>query len=181
MAKKEEESVVDIRKEIFKSPSEVVAVIKDQNPDTEFTRVVQTYVSENDQLDLELTKEGKTFFTGKVLWIGNRNDGGRGVEICAKPEKKDFKTIIPTQDTSKEIMLDSHKKDKSTIRIETMTRVRCAVCGKGIEIFDESSSCPVCSAKAHTAHLQEWVRMKNSCPVCKKALLVDDGGNIAVA
>ncbi|MHA1731354.1 MAG: hypothetical protein ACTSU5_05390 [Promethearchaeota archaeon] len=181
MAKKETEMVVDILKETLKSPPEVIAVLKDQNPDLDFTKVVQTYVSENDMLDLELAREGKTFYSGKVLWIGNRSDGGRGVEICVKPEKKDFRTIIPTADTAKEVLLDSRKKTKSTIRIETMTPIRCAVCGKGIEIFDEVSACPICSAKAHTNHLVEWVKMKNSCPFCKKPLQVDDAGRIIAA
>ncbi|MCP4761249.1 MAG: hypothetical protein GY870_05675, partial [archaeon] len=36
--------------------------------------------------------------------------------------------------------------------------------------------CPICEAKAHSEHLKEWVKMKNSCPVCKKPLTLNRNG-----
>lgn len=180
MAKKEEkESVIDVRKELLKSPGEIVVVLQGPDVDLEFTKVVQTYVSEDGDLSLELEKDGKTFFSGEVIWIGNRRDGGMGVEICVKVDKG-TRTIIPTPDTTKEAHLDLRKKNP-TIHIKTLSRVRCAVCGKGLEIFDETSSCPICAAKAHTEHMVGWIQKENGCPVCKKALQVGPNNEVYVA
>jgi rubredoxin len=72
-----------------------------------------------------------------------------------------------------------NKKDE-TIRIFTASKTKCAVCGKSIEIFDEVIGCPLCDIKAHKDHLIDWVRMKHSCPVCKKSLDVSSTGVIFI-
>ncbi len=51
---------------------------------------------------------------------------------------------------------------------------------KNIEIFDEVTGCPICEAKAHKDHLTDWVRMKHTCPVCKKSLNVSSTGVIFI-
>ena len=67
---------------------------------------------------------------------------------------------------------------KETIKISTASKSKCSVCGKPIEIFDEVAGCPICEAKAHREHIVDWVRMKHSCPICKKALNVTATGAI---
>lgn len=181
MGKKDKETTVDVRRELLKSPPEIVAVLKDQADDLEFTKVVQTFVSENDHLQLELTKEGKSFFSGIVLWIGNRQDGNLGTEICVKDDDGETKTIVPTTATTQEIILNLKKKNKPLLSIATISRERCAVCGKGIEIFDESTVCPICGARAHTNHMYEWIKKKNSCPMCNKPLKITGTGEVVIA
>ena len=46
------------------------------------------------------------------------------------------------------------------------------------DVFDEVTGCPICEAKAHKEHLTDWVKMKHTCPVCKKALNVSSSGVI---
>jgi endogenous inhibitor of DNA gyrase (YacG/DUF329 family) len=133
---------------------------------------------ETNELALTLMREGKPFFTGDVIWIGNRKDGQDGVEICVDTGKE-MKTVIPSRDNAKSIVL-MPKKGKQSIIIEALSQVRCAVCGKSIEIFDEVGVCPQCDSQSHLAHLQEWVRMKNSCPTCKTELVVVKDGTVSV-
>ncbi len=84
---------------------------------------------------------------------------------------------IASRRKSEKIILDVKKE---TIRILTASKSKCAVCGKNIEIFDEVTGCPICSAKAHKEHLTDWVRMKHSCPICKKSLNVSSTGQIFI-
>ena len=81
-----------------------------------------------------------------------------------------MKQIIPNNDNTMDALLDVNK---FVLKIHTMSRLRCAVCGKPIEIFDSELQCPICEAKAHSDHFKDWIRMKSSCPVCKKALILN--------
>ncbi len=178
MSKKVKSEVINIQKAVLTSPNETIALLKEKVDSLPTTKVCQTFVMENDELALALTHEGKIFFTGNIIWIGNRRDGQDGVELCVDTGKE-MKTVIPSRDNAKSIML-TPRKGKPTITIETTSQVRCAVCGKAIEIFDEVGVCPQCDNQSHLGHLQEWVRMKNSCPYCKTELVVLKDGTISV-
>ena len=105
-----------------------------------------------------------------MVWIGNKQDNTEGVVVCYQADRKDMKQIIPNNDNTMDALLDVNK---FVLKIHTMSRLRCAVCGKPIEIFDSELQCPICEAKAHSDHFKDWIRMKSSCPVCKKALILN--------
>lgn len=52
--------------------------------------------------------------------------------------------------------------------------VLCSVCKLPISYGADWVECPHCTHKAHKEHLQEWVKVKGTCPICKQKLLVDD-------
>ncbi|OLS13845.1 MAG: hypothetical protein RBG13Loki_2522 [Promethearchaeota archaeon CR_4] len=178
LSKKVKSELINIQKAVLTSPNETVTILKENVDPLPTTKVCQTFVMENNELALVLTHEGKVFFSGNIIWVGNRKDGQDGVEICVDTGKE-MKTVIPSRDNAKLITLNP-RKGKPTITIETMSQVRCTVCGKPIEIFDEVGVCPQCDNQSHLAHLQEWVRMKNSCPYCKTELSVLKDGIISV-
>lgn len=166
---------VDITNEVFKEPIEVIKQLSD-NLDLKYTKVIQTYVMEDRRLSLSLENQGSSYFKGKVVWIGNKKDDTDGSVFCVDT-KDEVKQINPTAENTEKVILDIKKE---FIRVETASKTKCSVCGKNIEIFDEVAGCPICEAKAHKDHLIDWVRMKHSCPVCKKSLNVSSTGVIFI-
>lgn len=120
--------------------------------------------------------EGSSYFKGKVVWIGNKKDDTEGSIFCVDT-RDELKQISPTAENTETVVLDV-KKD--LIKVATASKTKCSVCGKNIEIFDEVTGCPICEAKAHKDHLTDWVRMKHTCPVCKKSLNVSSTGVIFI-
>ncbi|MHA1338642.1 MAG: hypothetical protein ACTSRZ_00135 [Promethearchaeota archaeon] len=173
MAKKTKVGDISIREPLLKSPKELISAITSNFQGLRFTKVLSTYVMESKNLEVQLLREGKVFMEGDLIWLGNRTDNKDGVVLCIQQDKKSMKQIIPTEDNTQEAIFDSNK---GIIKISTVSRIRCAVCGKAIEIFDEESSCPICEAKAHSEHLRDWIRMRGTCPVCKKGLTLDRNG-----
>ena len=112
---------------------------------------------------------------GNLIWFGNKPDHTEGTVFCFQSDKDGMQQVLPTADNTQEITLDVAK---NVIKISTLSRIKCAVCGKFIEIFDTELKCPICEAKAHKEHLTDWVRMKHTCPVCKKHLNVSSTGVI---
>ncbi len=47
----------------------------------------------------------------------------------------------------------------------------CMVCKLYLNETDEILQCPVCESLYHKDHLLDWIRTKNSCPVCAQQLL----------
>ncbi|MFX1345359.1 MAG: hypothetical protein ACFFBC_10000 [Promethearchaeota archaeon] len=166
---------VDITNEVFKEPKEIISQLSDIM-DLKYTKVIQTYVMEDRRLNLTLEHEGSSYFKGKVVWIGNKKDDTEGSVFCVET-KDELKQINPTAENTEEVILDV-KKD--LIKVSTASKTKCSVCGKNIEIFDEVTGCPICEAKAHKDHLTDWVRMKHTCPVCKKTLNVSSTGVIFI-
>ncbi len=164
---------LDITNEVFKEPIEVVKQLS-SNLDLKYTKVIQTYVMEDRRLNLTLEREGSSYFKGKVVWIGNKKDDTEGSIFCVDT-KDELKQINPTAENTEKVTLDIKKE---LIKISTASKTKCSVCGKNIEIFDELTGCPICEAKAHKDHLIDWVRMKHTCPVCKKSLNVSSSGVI---
>ena len=173
MAKKQNQTMVNIKPLVFKGPKYLVQGLSQAVEDIKFTKVIQTYVMENANLKLAVGKDGKTIYSGTVRWIGNRTDGTRGTVLCVQ-KGDDLQLIIPTEDTAQDIGID---RAKSTIKINSKESLKCSVCGKGIGIFDEISTCPLCNSKAHSDHLLEWISMRHSCPICKKGLELDEDKN----
>jgi len=168
---------VDITEQVFKEPIEVMKQItKNLVPAPKYTKVIQTFVMEERRLDLSLEKNNSSYFKGKIVWIGNRKDDTEGTIFCVDT-KSELKQISPTSENTEKAIIDI-KRD--LIRISTSSKSRCAVCGKDIEIFDEVSGCPLCDAKGHRDHMVDWIRMKHSCPVCKKSLNVSSKGVIFI-
>ncbi|MHA2038348.1 MAG: hypothetical protein ACW972_09125 [Promethearchaeota archaeon] len=166
---------LEITNEVFKEPKEVIDQLA-SNMDLKYTKVIQTYVMEDRRLNLTLEHEGSSYFKGKVVWIGNKKDDTEGSIFCVDT-KDELKQINPTAENTERVILDV-KKD--LIKISTASKTKCSVCGKSIEIFDEVTGCPICEAKAHKDHLTDWVRMKQTCPVCKKSLNVSSTGVIFI-
>ena len=164
---------VNITEEVFKEPIEVVKQLS-TSLNLKYTKVIQTYVMEERRLNLTLENQGSTYLKGKVVWIGNKKDDTGGSIFCVDT-KEELKQINPTAENTDNITLDIKKE---LIKISTVSKTKCSVCGKNIEIFDEVTGCPICEAKAHKEHLTDWVRMKHTCPVCKKALNVSSTGVI---
>ncbi|MFX0000879.1 MAG: hypothetical protein ACFE9Q_11690 [Candidatus Hodarchaeota archaeon] len=166
---------VDITNEVFKEPIEVIKQLS-ANLDLKYTKVIQTYVMEDRKLNLSLEDQGSSYFKGKVVWIGNKKDDTEGSVFCVDT-RDELKQITPTAENTENVTLDI-KKD--LIKVSTASKTKCSVCGKNIEIFDEVTGCPICEAKAHKEHLTDWVRMKHTCPVCKKSLNVSSTGVIFI-
>jgi hypothetical protein len=166
---------VEITDEVFKEPKEVINKLSSAM-DLKYTKVIQTYVMEDRRLNLALEHEGSSYFKGKVVWIGNKKDDTEGSIFCVDT-RDELKQISPTAENTETVVLDV-KKD--LIRVATASKTKCSVCSKNIEIFDEVTGCPICEAKAHKDHLTDWVRMKHTCPVCKKSLNVSSTGVIFI-
>ena len=165
--------MINLKPLVFKGSNDVIQAIGRTMPGLQVTKVIQTFVLENNLLHMNIGKDGKSIFAGIVKWIGNRTDGTHGTVFCVQKSVKDqsdLRIINPTEDTAQGIGFDP---EKGTIRINSKESVKCSVCGKGISIFDEVLACPLCNSKAHSEHLVEWINMRHSCPICKKALTLD--------
>ncbi|MFX1476162.1 MAG: hypothetical protein ACFFCO_11885 [Promethearchaeota archaeon] len=54
------------------------------------------------------------------------------------------------------------------------TQRRCIVCHQFIGQEELYSRCPRCEQLAHRSHLLEWIRVKGTCPYCKRRLRARD-------
>jgi len=167
---------VNITEQVFREPIEVIKQLTANVDGLKYTKVIQTFVMENRKLDLSLEKQGSSYFKGKIVWIGNKKDDSEGTVFCVD-KGNELKQISPTPENTESVVLDIKRQ---AIRVATASKSRCAVCGKNIEIFDETAGCPLCDTKAHKDHLVDWVKMKHSCPVCKKSLNVSSTGIIFI-
>jgi hypothetical protein len=170
MAKKAAaERSINLKALLFKGPKNVIQGVTSATTGLQFTRVIQTYVFESSLIKLVLLRDGKTFFSGQIKWIGNKEDGTEGTVICAE-SGDELRLIIPNEDNTQDAIFDP---ERNAIALQTIARTRCSVCGKGLEIFDLSSACPLCGSKAHSDHIIEWIKMRHNCPICKKDLDLD--------
>ena len=164
---------VEITEDVFKDPNELIKKIETHYP-INYTKVIQTYVLEDRKLELVLERQGSRYLNGKIVWIGNKKDDSQGTIFCVDT-RSELKQINPSPENTESVMFDIKKE---MIKISTESKAKCSVCGKPIEIFDEWAGCPICESKAHKDHLVDWIKMKHSCPVCKKALNVSATGMI---
>jgi len=166
---------VEIKKEAFTDPIKLIIEIS-SHINIQYTKVIQTYVIENRNLELILIQEDSSPLRGKLVWLGKRKEGKEGTVLCIKTNSE-IQKLNPTPENIEKVILDI-KKEK--ILLYTESKAKCAVCEKKIEIFDDVMSCPICGAKAHKDHFLEWIRMKGNCPVCKKSLAISSTGKIMV-
>lgn len=166
---------LDITNEVFKGPVEIINKISEKM-DLKYTKVIETFVLEERDLKLSLQREGSTFLKGDIIWIGNKKDNSQGSIICMD-SGNELKLINPNDENTGRVLFDLKKE---AINIITESKLKCSVCGKNIEIFDEFASCPICKSKAHREHLIEWIKMKHTCPSCEKALKITDSGEITI-
>ena len=89
-------------------------------------------------LKLGLFKDGKTILSGTVKWIGNVENNTEGCAICID-SGSELKIILPNDDNTQDIQFDT---EKLTIKMDTTSKTKCSVCGKGLEIFDELRPAP---------------------------------------
>ncbi len=175
--KKANQDQLNIKPVLLKGPKYFIQAIKSSLKGIKLTKVISTWVIESENLRIKVKNDGNTVFTGLIKWIGDRNDGSKGSVLCLS-SGKELKIIRPTKDTVKQAVLDT---EKLAIGINATTTTKCSVCGKGLDLFDELASCPLCDALAHKEHLYEWVKMRNSCPVCKKGISIDKNTNKIIA
>lgn len=166
-------NMVNIMPLVLKGSQDLVDTLVTNVEGIKVTKVIQTFVMENNNLEMVIGRDGKSLFSGVVRWIGNRTDGNRGTVFCVEKSSRsgvEHKIVTPTEDTAQAIGFDPKK---NVIKIAAKESVKCSVCGKGIQIFDEILACPLCNSKAHADHLVEWIKMRQSCPICKKPLALD--------
>ncbi|TXT66505.1 MAG: hypothetical protein BAJALOKI1v1_280003 [Promethearchaeota archaeon] len=172
---RDKKNKVEIKKDAFADPMKIINEIT-PHLNLEYTKVIQTYVIENKDLELVLKQEGAPDLRGKLVWLGKRKDGKEGTVLCIKVNSE-IQKLNPTPENIEKVFLDLKKE---RILLHTESKAKCAVCEKKIEIYDEVKSCPICGARAHKDHFLEWIRMKANCPVCKKALNISSAGKILV-
>ena len=159
---------LNIKGALLKGPKFIVQGLQSTLHGLPMTKVIQTWIVEQDNLKIQIVNNGAKAFEGTVKWIGNRTDGIKGTAICIK-NKKDLRVINPTADNIKDAVLNV---EKMAIGINAISQTKCSVCGKEISIFDNPKSCPICNAPGHDDHLLEWVKMRHNCPICKGGLEV---------
>jgi len=52
--------------------------------------------------------------------------------------------------------------------------LKCNVCKLPISFGEETGTCKFCESKGHLSHLQEWLKIKGTCPTCQKKLTIDE-------
>ena len=173
MAKKktEEITIVNLRGSVLKGPKLTIQQITQNAQNVRFTRVIQTYIMETQDLKLGLFKDNKVIYSGTVKWIGNRPDSAEGTVFCVE-NKDELKILSPTKSNSSDI---EYVPEKGQIKIKALSTTNCGICGKGIEIFDEESTCPLCESSFHKDHILEYVNKKSECYTCKKPLSNNNG------
>ncbi|MHA1871657.1 MAG: hypothetical protein ACTSU2_10150 [Promethearchaeota archaeon] len=168
MAKTKQITNVPIKGALLKEPKTLIQSLTSHLPDLRYTKVIQTYIFEKRILKVSLLRDNKVYQQGELIWIGNRKNELPGIVLCYETEKSgEIHQLYPTEDTMKEAFLDLNK---NTIKIYTIARLRCAICGKSIEIFDESLQCPACGTHSHKEHLIEYITSKGECPSCQRPL-----------
>lgn len=170
MAKKKEEeiTVVNVRGATLKSPKLLIQQMTEKTQNLKFTRVIQTFIMENQELKLGVLKDNKVLYSGVVRWIGNRGNNIDG-SVFAVENKDEIKLITPTKTNAGDIEFIP---EKMQIRINATGTINCGICGRPIEIFDEESTCPLCESSFHKDHMIEYINRKGECFTCKKKLVL---------
>ncbi|MHA2031717.1 MAG: hypothetical protein ACW99Q_20245 [Candidatus Kariarchaeaceae archaeon] len=75
--------------------------------------------------------------------------------------------------------IDKQEHDSSHIYVTSTTVKRetnCKICKQSLygENYALTTACRHCTTQFHMKHLVEWIRMKKSCPLCKKGLRIGE-------
>lgn len=172
MARKKEPTitVMNIRGATLKGPKLLIQQMSEKTPDLRTTRVIQTFIMENQDLKLGIVKDNKMLYSGVVRWIGNRGNNIDGT-VFAVENKDEIKVITPTKSNSGDI---EFVPERMQIKINATSTINCGICGRPIEIFDEESVCPHCESSFHKDHIVDYVNKKKECFSCKKALEIKE-------
>ncbi|OLS18965.1 MAG: hypothetical protein HeimC3_47820 [Candidatus Heimdallarchaeota archaeon LC_3] len=57
-----------------------------------------------------------------------------------------------------------------SVKTQTSQIERCSICKRQIKEGEEIAKCGSCESVGHYSHLAEWVKIKGTCPVCRKKL-----------
>ncbi|MFX0101092.1 MAG: hypothetical protein ACFFCS_16070 [Candidatus Hodarchaeota archaeon] len=168
----------NIRKALMTSPKMFIQEVAEDYEGLEYTLARTTYIMEQlkaTPLKIDVKKGGRSIISGTLVWVGEDPTGG-GIEFYLDNKKH----LYPNADNVKGAFFHSQGKGGGGYVEITVhdTSIRCLICGKEIEIFDEPASCPVCGAKSHLVHLLEWVRMKGECSACSARLGVGESGDV---
>ena len=112
MARKKEPTitVMNIRGATLKGPKLLIQQMSEKTPDLRTTRVIQTFIMENQDLKLGIVKDNKMLYSGVVRWIGNRGNNIDGTVFAV--ENKDEIKVITRQNPTRVILNLSRKECK---------------------------------------------------------------------
>ncbi|MHA1683174.1 MAG: hypothetical protein ACTSUE_19700 [Promethearchaeota archaeon] len=178
MGKKSKDVAKNIRKALLNSARMFIQEVAEAYSGLEYTRAVDTYIMENIKLKplkIELKRDGRSLMSANLLWVSQNDEG----DVVLYLENKRY--LYPNTDNVKSAVFVPVKKGTGHVEINTSSETAKCFCGKPIEIFDESDSCPSCGVLAHAVHLKEWVQMKGNCPSCGTNLLVRENGEVSMA
>ncbi|MFX0117736.1 MAG: RING finger domain-containing protein, partial [Candidatus Hodarchaeota archaeon] len=80
----------------------------------------------------------------------------------ASPEIPQAKARKPTTCSFCGASLESTKKCQKCGN----TVLQCSICRFAVEFGENTATCPECGSIFHQSHLEEWLKIKGSCPVC---------------
>ncbi|MHA1982859.1 MAG: RING finger domain-containing protein [Candidatus Hodarchaeales archaeon] len=86
-------------------------------------------------------------------------------------------SAIPAEISKSKSPSQSSKSGFSPIEKSTSTAgqvERCSICKRQIKDGEEIAKCGSCESVGHYSHLAEWVKIKGTCPVCRKKLTLPE-------
>jgi hypothetical protein len=180
MAKKAPILGKNVRKSLITSARKWIQEISQDYSSLEYTRAVDTYIMEKikeNPLRITVMREEQALMSANLLWVTEKEEGGVVLYLDNK------KYLFPTNENIKGAFFSFDKKKATgVVEIEMHTNpAPCSICGKPMEIFDETASCPSCGSLSHVLHLEEWVRMKGTCSSCQVQLMINENNKIVLA
>jgi hypothetical protein len=87
-------------------------------------------------------------------------------------------TITKMSRPTDSLQICPHCGSRQSVLIRTCTECSkelpsCQICKRGFAEEESRIHCPQCDNPFHKNHLQEYIRIKGECPVCKEGLKVD--------
>ncbi|MFW9991755.1 MAG: RING finger protein [Candidatus Odinarchaeota archaeon] len=90
-------------------------------------------------------------------------------ELCDFLERAEDETGIWAFD-GRYVELDP---DKNGLSDEKASRPACRICKKEVTDSSDIEYCPECLSTFHRSHIAEWLKIKGTCPVCKRKIKVE--------
>lgn len=137
----------------------------DKQEALEFTKVLRTFIV-NSELKGEISTSGSSSskISGIIEWIGERKDGGKGIELFLRSRSGNKVFVF-----GENLESATFNPQKRILSI-TETPENCPICKSVISSRDETIQCPACNIKAHKDHFLEYVKIHGTCPNCQKRL-----------
>ncbi|MHA1129961.1 MAG: hypothetical protein ACTSQI_02160 [Candidatus Helarchaeota archaeon] len=130
-----------------------------------FSQVLRTFII-NTELKGEISTTGSSNskVSGIIEWIGERKDGGKGIELFLR--SRSGNKVFSLGENLEQALFNPQKR----VLILAETPETCPICKSGISAKDEIITCPACGVKAHKDHFLEYLKIHGSCPSCGKRL-----------